>query len=220
MVAGSSPASSMPVSPQRLHSAMAASTALRVCSRVAGGTARRMSCCALSTNTPEGAPEGKRSTLPPCGSGVLASTCASSIALWLARSACPSTRVSTTGFCGNARESSWWVGNSFVGQRFWSHPLPWIHSPGFTPFAKATARAITSSYDRAKVTLTRPRKLPSPSRWACASMKPGSTVRPCRSITRAALPPATRASASEPAKAIRPSLTARADTRGRATSTV
>ncbi len=105
------------MSPQRLHSSIAARMALRISSCVAAGIARSIRPMALSTKTPDGDPEASFRIRPPEGSAVADVMCASSIAFAFARTACPSILPSTTGLSGKARESSSWVGNSLLAQR-------------------------------------------------------------------------------------------------------
>jgi hypothetical protein len=52
------------------------------------------------------------------------------------------------GWSGTARESAASVGKRASPQSFWSHPRPTIHCPLGVARARATTRAITSSYER------------------------------------------------------------------------
>jgi len=89
-----------------------------------------------------------------------------------------------------------------------------------TFFAHVWTRAITSSYELEPATFTRCSVVPSPSRCAWASVKPGTTVAPRKSITVVDGLASDLASASEPTNTIRPARTASAETTGRALSTV
>src|SRR5688500_11350683 len=96
---------------------MAARIALLFSSDDDSGIAFPISSSALSTKTPDGAPDAERRLLPPDGSGVAAVTPARCIAFAVASSACPSTRLNATGLFGTARERASCVGNAEPGHR-------------------------------------------------------------------------------------------------------
>src|SRR5881396_1468644 len=83
MPSGATPASWMPVNPQRFASAIAASVCPRSSARDGAGMTRPTMPCALSTKTPVGLLAESRINRPPLGSGVAAVTCASSSAFAL-----------------------------------------------------------------------------------------------------------------------------------------
>src|SRR4029078_2320572 len=90
------------------------------------GTTRSTMLIALSTNTPVGSPFAPRSIRPPAGRFVAAVPPAARIAAALARIACPSILVRTTGLFGDTRERASCVGKRVSPHLFWSQPLPWI----------------------------------------------------------------------------------------------
>jgi hypothetical protein len=113
--------------------------------REGGGTIVSIRSIAASMKTPVGSPDASRMIFPPAGSGVAAVMRAARIAAVLASPAWPSMRRTQTGRSPTTRSSAAARGNSFTVQSFWSHPRPWIHSPGGAPSAPIRIRSITSS---------------------------------------------------------------------------
>ncbi|MCY1008947.1 hypothetical protein OV079_26000 [Nannocystis pusilla] len=109
------------------------------------------------------------------------------------------------------------MGIAAPGHRFWSQPRPWIQPSGGAP---RRTRSTTSSIDRAPRRSTSTSAEPSPARWACASVRPGTALPPARSTTCPRGQSRASDSAAAPRAITRPSTAASARVIGSAGSPV
>ena len=167
---------------------------------------------AVSSRMPVGRPDASRRISPPGGFPVADVMPASSSARLFTQVAWRLLSSRATGCPGVTASRSAAVGKDGSGQRFLFHPPPWIQRPGGVRRASAATRAIASflvgtlsrsTWPWCVAILYQPK-------WTCASMRPGMTVRLCRSM---ACPPRRsmgRNSASSPTARMRLPATATA----------
>lgn len=218
-VPGSTPASCTLVRP-RVASSRKAVRIESSSSRGPGrGIASSSGSMAASSSTPPGRPAASRWILPPGGSGVTGPMPARTSARRFTHAACPSTRISTTGWSGTARSRMSAVGKA-PPQRFWSQPRPFTHDPGGSDRARSAAREAQVPGSRTPAQRTSARARASPSTCPCASASPGMALPRPRAMTRGALPEACSHAASDPTRKKRPSRRRTASARGSAGSRV
>ena len=95
--------------------------------------------------------------------------------------ACPSIRSKTTGTFGNKESKVLLLGHSACNQSFWSQPLPRIQAEGCS-FACETTFSSTSSQESVPTKSASSKPSAYPIKWAWASIKPGVTTPPRKSI--------------------------------------
>jgi hypothetical protein len=184
---------------------------------MASAAAASTSALAPSFSKPVASPvAGSRMISPPGGLGVAASMPASASAASLAqRLWCESSR-SITGRPPAASSSARRAAGVSSGSRSLPQMPPTIHSPG--AFLAAAARTRSSGRMGGKqVSYSSAR--PAKTKWLCTSIRPGITMRPCRSTSRAP-GTAARACARLPTASRCPSRTAKASAQGRLGSIV
>ena len=169
----------MVVTPTRAASRRAARAAARFRSRVGGGMARATRSIALSFSRPVGSPRSSRTMVPPGTSLVSRVTPASFKARPLASAMCPSSRFTNTGWSGVVASRSALVGSFFDGQRSWSQFPFRIQVPAGRVFAWDAMRRANSASSFASRRSTDRRPKPPSMKWTWASLKPGTTNRPC-----------------------------------------
>ena len=139
---------------------------------------------AASFKMPVGSPlDGSRKISPPQGSGVAASIPAARRAALLARPICRSLRLTNTGLLALSSSIHCLRGSGASGQVSWSQPPPVTHSPGFAWRSRSAIRPTNSAGPLAPRRLTDCSEKPPAMKWVWASMNPGSTVFPPRSLT-------------------------------------
>ena len=143
----------------------------------------RTAPCAVSRRIPVGCPLASRSIWPPCGSRLAIVILANRSARVLATARCPSTRSRMTGCPPETSSRSQRLGRAFTAHMVSSHPPPRIHSPGLAVSTLAKTRWRNSSSVLTPVRSTFNFCSPASARCRCASLNPGMTKCPPRSIT-------------------------------------
>jgi hypothetical protein len=129
-------------------------------------------------------------------------------------------RLTHTGCSGVTASIHSRRGSSAPGKDSWSQLPPRIQAPLGSSRALAAIRAVNSAGLAASRSWTPSRVSPPSMKWTWLSMKPGSTRRPSRSITRVPVPTQDCSSPAEPTARIRSPVTAAAPAQGRSGSTV
>ncbi len=161
------------VQPSRTERSEASCIARSSCASVASGTWLRTSACAASISIPVGCPSASRLMAPPGGAAVWPVTPAIRRAALLAIEACPSARVSTTGWSGAIRSRSWRVGKTGGSQNVSIQPRPVTHSPAGVRCTAESTRARNAALVDVPSRLRLSSRAPMPPKWAWASTKPG-----------------------------------------------
>ena len=136
--------------------------------------------------------------------GCLRSIPASFMAAAFTSTAWPSTRHTMTGLSGVTSSISWCVGSAAGVHRVSSQFPSLIQAPLPAFFANSAMRLRSSAGLAASTSCTPLSALPPERKWTCASLKPGTTRRPLRSMTWQFGPASLRMSAELPTAATRP----------------